>query len=78
MTSLTDREKEVLSLAAEGYAEKEIAGELGISAKTVANHVHNVLQKLNAKNKLNAVVIAFRKGEIDVKRSSKRAPHCGG
>jgi DNA-binding NarL/FixJ family response regulator len=44
---LTDREREVLQLVAEGHSTKEIAAKLGISAKTVDNHRTNLMRKLN-------------------------------
>ena len=48
---LTRREREVLRLIARGYAYKEIAHELGISAKTVESHVSAVLRKLQLANR---------------------------
>ena len=44
---LTDREREILQLVAEGHSTKEIAAKLGISAKTVDNHRTNLMRKLN-------------------------------
>lgn len=44
---LTDREREVLQLVAEGHSTKEIAAKLGISAKTADNHRTNLMRKLN-------------------------------
>jgi DNA-binding NarL/FixJ family response regulator len=46
-TRLTSRETETLQLIAEGYANKQIAGELGISIKTVEKHRQQVMHKLN-------------------------------
>lgn len=48
---LSDREKEVASLVAQGLSNREIAGRLGISKRTVDNHLHNVLTKLGAKSR---------------------------
>ena len=45
--ALTEREREVLQLVAEGHSTKEIASKLGISAKTVDNHRTNLMRKLN-------------------------------
>ena len=53
---LTDREAEVLSLMAEGRDNRSIAAELGVSAKTVANHVSHVLTKLQARDRVEAVL----------------------
>jgi DNA-binding CsgD family transcriptional regulator len=52
---LTDSEKEVLSLIAQGMAQKEIAAVLSISPHTVANHVFNMRYALGALNTLQAV-----------------------
>jgi DNA-binding NarL/FixJ family response regulator len=46
LDQLTPREREVLRLIARGYSYKEIARDLGISAKTVESHVSSVLRKL--------------------------------
>ncbi|HMB55489.1 MAG TPA: response regulator transcription factor, partial [Thermoanaerobaculia bacterium] len=62
---LTPREQEVLELVADGLANKEIAGCLGISLSTVKNHVHSLLDKLEAKRRREAVRIAYRLGLID-------------
>jgi DNA-binding NarL/FixJ family response regulator len=53
---LTAREAEVLALMAEGRDNRGIAAALGISAKTVANHVSNVLAKLQARDRVDAVL----------------------
>jgi DNA-binding NarL/FixJ family response regulator len=51
LDQLTPRERQVLRLIARGYAYKEIARELGISAKTVESHVSAVLRKLQLANR---------------------------
>jgi NarL family two-component system response regulator LiaR len=56
--ALTDRELEVLKIMAEGAANSEIAEHLGIVEKTVAQHVSNILSKLYAKNRTEAVALA--------------------
>ena len=55
---LTEREAEVLSLMAEGRDNREIAAELQVSAKTVANHVSHILTKLQARDRVDAVLRA--------------------
>lgn len=55
---LTGREAEVLGLMAEGRDNREIAGALGVSAKTVANTVSRVLVKLQARDRVEAVLRA--------------------
>ncbi|MEM6454298.1 MAG: response regulator transcription factor [Acidobacteriota bacterium] len=59
---LTDREGEVLELIAAGYQNKEIARKLGISLPTVKNHVHKVIDKLNARGRREAVRLAYLNG----------------
>jgi len=57
--ALTPRELEILALVAEGLRNKEIAGRLNITLATVKNHVHNVLDKLQVRNRRQAVQWAF-------------------
>lgn len=59
---LSDREREVLRLAARGLQNKDIARRLGLSPATVRNHVHNTLEKLGVHSKLEAVALAYRRG----------------
>lgn len=59
---LTARELEVLGLIAEGLANGEIATRLYVSLNTVRNHVSRILRKLDAHSKLEALVIADRRG----------------
>ena len=59
---LTPRELEVLHLVALGWDTARIAQELGVSEHTALNHIRNLRQKLNAQNKLEAVIIAVRLG----------------
>jgi len=57
---LTDREKQVLRLIADGLANKEISCELLISESTVENHIHNIYRKLGISKRAQAVVSAFQ------------------
>lgn len=63
--SLTPREHEVLRLVARGSSNREIAGSLYISAKTVSVHVSNILAKLSASGRTEAVAVARRRGLLD-------------
>jgi NarL family two-component system response regulator LiaR len=63
---LTARERETLDLVARGLTNPEIAQKLTVSVSTVNFHVHNVLDKLGAKTRTEAVVIAAREGLIEV------------
>lgn len=61
---LTKREKEVFTLLVANKSTSEIAKELGISEKTVRNHVSNAMQKLGVKGRAQAVVELIRLREI--------------
>lgn len=63
---LTDREREVLTLVAEGLLNREIGEELGISPKTVARHRENIMQKLGLHSRTELVKYAIRIGLIDI------------
>jgi DNA-binding NarL/FixJ family response regulator len=62
--SLTDREKQVLKLVAEGHTNKDIAGLLGISVKTAMSHREHVMLKLQVHNRTELVRFALRHGVI--------------
>ncbi len=61
---LTDREKEVLQLLAEGRTNKEVASILNLGLSTVETHRGNLMQKLNLHNTAEIVLYAVRKGII--------------
>jgi LuxR family transcriptional regulator of spore coat protein len=61
---LTNREEEVFSLLVKNKTTREIANELGISEKTVRNHISNAMQKLGVKGRAQAVVELIRLGNI--------------
>ncbi len=65
---LTDREGEVLRWVARGLSNAEIARELVVGVETVKTHVGNVLAKLGARDRTQAVVAAYESGFIDPHR----------
>ncbi len=63
---LTAREQEVFELLVLNKSTKEIAEFLGISEKTVRNHISNAMQKLGVKGRAQAVVELLKLGEISI------------
>jgi DNA-binding NarL/FixJ family response regulator len=74
---LTAREAEVLALVEQGRTNKEIAATLVISAKTVSVHISNILTKLGAANRTEAVTLARRDALLTFEPST-RARHLPG
>ncbi len=66
--SLTDREKQVLKLVAEGMSNKEVAELLGISVKTAMSHRERMMEKLGLHNRTELVRYALKLGVIRVER----------
>ena len=63
---LTDREREVLQLLAEGRSTKELADALAVSVKTVETHRHNIMEKLNLHSVAELTKYAIREGITSV------------
>jgi DNA-binding NarL/FixJ family response regulator len=63
---LTEREFQVLREASTGNANKEIAARLGISEETVKTYMKNILSKLNANDRTHAVMIAVKRGILEM------------
>lgn len=61
---LTDREVEVLALAAHGKTNKEIAEELVVSVRTVEAHLGHIFTKLDVSSRTEAVILALKKGWV--------------
>ncbi len=61
---LTDREAQVLRLMAEGLSNAEIAASLHVGVETVKTHVGNILTKLGARDRIQAVIMAYESGFI--------------
>ncbi len=57
--SLTQRQREILQLLAEGNTSVEVAAILGITGDTVASHVHEIKERLGARSLIQAFVIAM-------------------
>lgn len=70
LSSLTQREEEVLDLLTQGYGYAEVSEKLFISNTTVKTHVNNIFQKLQVKDRTQAVLYALKHG-FDKKRKSK-------
>lgn len=71
-TELCDREIEILRLAAEGMTSKEIASALNISGLTVNSHFSNIFRKLDVQSRIEAVMVALRRGWISVSDSGNQ------
>lgn len=65
---LTDREKQILKLIAEGYSHKEIANCLNISVKTVIAHQTNISEKIGVRSRTGLIKFAISKGIIKLDR----------
>lgn len=63
---LTDREREILKLIAEGHSSREIAGMLFISLKTVLGHRTKIMQKLDIHNRTELIKYAMQKGLVSL------------
>ena len=63
---LTPREKEIFDLLVKNQSTKEIAKTLGISEKTVRNHISNVIQKVGVDSRIQAVFELIRFKELEL------------
>lgn len=63
---LTDRQREILKLVAEGHSTKEIAKRLNVSVKTVETHRSQLMERLDIRNVPGLVKLAVRSGLVDV------------
>ena len=64
MPSLSNREREVLDLLAQGLTGEQVADQLFLSAETIKTHVRNAMAKLEAHTRVHAIAIALRAGYI--------------
>lgn len=65
-SQLSSRELDVLKLVAQGRSNPEIARALNLAAATAKNHVNHVMRKLGADDRTHAVVMAIRRGLLDI------------
>jgi Response regulator containing a CheY-like receiver domain and an HTH DNA-binding domain len=63
---LTKREREIFHLLINNYSTVDISQKLGISEKTVRNHISNVIQKLGVTSRIQAVLELLRMKEIEL------------
>lgn len=64
--ALTEREREILRLVAEGLQNPKIAERLGVSLATVKTHLHHILSKLGARDRTEALVLALQRGLVHI------------
>jgi DNA-binding NarL/FixJ family response regulator len=63
-TDMTDRERQVLALVAEGLGNREVGDQLGISSRTAQKHLENLFRKFDVHDRTELVTKAFRAGLI--------------
>ena len=63
---LTKRERQIFKLLIQNQSTQDIASNLGISEKTVRNHISNVIQKMNVKGRTQAIIELIKQNELDL------------
>jgi DNA-binding NarL/FixJ family response regulator len=74
LAALTDREREVMALAAAGLSNEEIAERLVVSPATARTHVSRAMVKLGARDRAQLVVFAYESGLVAPGRAARRPP----
>jgi DNA-binding NarL/FixJ family response regulator len=64
--ALSVREREIIQLLADGLTGDEVADQLVLSTETIKTHIRNAMTKLEARNRVHAIAIALRAGEISL------------
>jgi len=72
LDQISPREKEILNLVARGYGNKEIASRCYVSESTVKAHLRRIAEKMNVKNRAEAVATAIEKGLIEIASNSPK------
>ncbi|GAB4321476.1 MAG: response regulator transcription factor [Dehalococcoidia bacterium] len=73
VAALTEREREVLQVVAEGHTNQQIARELTISVKTVEAHLAHIMAKLHARNRADLIRHAIRAGVVRLESADEAA-----
>lgn len=71
VTPLSRRQTQILNQIAKGQSNKRIAHSLGINNQTVKNHVHSIMEKLDANDRTHAVVMAMLNGWLKIENVSE-------
>ena len=77
MSSITNREKEVMIHLAQGKTNREISQQLGLSTSTVRNHISNIFTKLKISNRSQATAIAIYAGLLNKKSDNEEVVGAG-
>ena len=65
LEELTERESEILTLVGQGLTNREIGERLHLSEKTIKHYITNILQKLQVRSRVEAALVAARRGRLD-------------